>query len=123
MSRSYVKTYNMHDGLEYLLDLNGEEFTLTEGYWIKLDADLTTPTAERPHGIRYCLTLHDKYNNRILGFDNAHSIKTGKKFKGRIIEYDHMHKNLADKGTPYPEFKREMQKPSVFAALTELTAF
>ena len=25
-----------------------------------------------PHGIKYCLTLHDKDNKRILGYDNAH---------------------------------------------------
>lgn len=91
----------MHNNLNYLLDLDGEEFTLTDGYWVKLEASLTDVTPERPHGIRYCLTLHDKYNNRVFGFDNAHVIKPGKKFKGRIIEYDHMHKNSADKGTVY----------------------
>jgi hypothetical protein len=110
----------MHDGLEYLLDLNGEEFTLTEGYWIKLDAALTTPTAERPHGIRYCLTLHDKYNNRIFGFDNAHGIKTGKKFKGRIIEYDHIHKNLADKGTPYEFINAQQLLDDFFKKVDEI---
>lgn len=94
----------MGTGLDYLLDLDGEEFTLTDGYWIKIEAMSTLPTKERPHGIRYCLTLHDKYNNRVFGFDNAHSSKPGKKFKSRVIAYDHMHKNLADKGTPY-EFK------------------
>ena len=98
----------LNNSLDYLLDLDVEEFTLNGGYWVKIEAALTPQTAERPHGIRYCLTLHDKYNNRILGFDNAHSIKPGKKFKGRIIEFDHMHKNLADKGTPY-EFKNANQ--------------
>jgi hypothetical protein len=96
-----VKAYKVHNGLDYLLDLNGEEFTLPGGYWAKFEATLTVPTIERPHGIRYCLTLHDRYNKRIFGFDNAHAIKPGKKFKGRIVEYDHMHKNWADKGTAY----------------------
>ena len=91
----------MTNGLNYLLDLDGEEFTLNDGYWIKIEAFLTIPTIARPHGIRYCLTLHNKDNRRIFGFDNAHAIKVGKTFKGRIVEYDHMHKTLADKGTPY----------------------
>ena len=36
--------------------------------------------------------------------DNAHGIKLGKKFIGRLVVYDHLHKNKIDKGTPY-EFK------------------
>ncbi len=90
----------MHD-LEYLLELDGEEFTLVNGYWVKLEACLTDVTPERPHGIRYSLTLHDRYNKRVFGFDNAHGIKPGKKFKGRIVEYDHMHRSLSDKGISY----------------------
>ena len=56
-----------------------------------------------PHGIRYSLTLHDPYNQRILGFDNAHAIKSTsiKKYTGRRVVYDHKHRNLKDKGTPY----------------------
>jgi len=33
-----------------------------------------------PHGIRYSLTLHDKYGARVLGYDNAHAVKPPKKF-------------------------------------------
>ena len=29
-------------------------------------------TAERPHGIRYSLTLHAPTSERLMGFDNAH---------------------------------------------------
>ncbi len=34
--------------------------------------------------------------------DNAHSIKTRRKgYKGRMVEYDHMHVDENDKGTVY----------------------
>ncbi len=42
------------------------------------------------------ITLHDRNNTRILGFDNAHNIrKRGRrpvKFTGRIVTWDHIHK-------------------------------
>jgi hypothetical protein len=41
----------------------------------------------------YSLTLHDNANERLLGFDNAHSIREGSGPGTRTrIEYDHKHK-------------------------------
>ena len=59
-----------------------------------------------PHGIRYSLTLHDPGNRRILGYDNAHRVKSpkGSKHARRVVAYDHKHRHAADKGVPY-EFK------------------
>lgn len=90
-------------GLDLLLELNGTEYTEENGYWYKIEAYRVSPTKEIPHGIRYSLTLHNRSNQRILGFDNAHAVKSKRKgkFKGRIIAYDHLHKSAADKGTPY----------------------
>ena len=61
--------------LETLLDLNGEIFPMENGYWTKFEASRVTPIRQIPHGIRYSLTLHDRNNTRILGFDNAHAVK------------------------------------------------
>lgn len=90
-------------GLDILLSLDGTEYTEENGYWYKIEAKKVEPTVERPHGIRYNLTLHDNYNQRILGFDNAHAIKTKKSgyFSGRIVTYDHVHKAIKDRGTAY----------------------
>jgi len=35
--------------------------------------------------------------------DNAHAVKSNRKagFSGRITEYDHVHKNMNDTGSPY----------------------
>jgi len=88
--------------LDYLLELDGEVFVESNGYWHKIEAKLTDVTKERPHGISYCLTLHNEKNERIFGMDNAHSIKSKRTgYKGRIVEYDHMHVNKDDKGTVY----------------------
>lgn len=95
---------NVDNGLQYLLDLNGEILVQEDGSWIKIEVQLLNePTKECPHGIKYCLTLHDRSGERILGFDNAHPIKTRKRgrFIGRKIVYDHQHNHPADKGVPY----------------------
>jgi hypothetical protein len=34
-------------------------------------------TPERPHGLKYSLTLHAEDGARLLGFDNAHRITEG----------------------------------------------
>ena len=91
----------MDYGLDYLLSLDGFEFTYENGYWYKIEVKVVQSTKERPHGIKYNLTLHDKYNKRIFGMDNSHGISARKKISGRVLVYDHMHKNKFDKGTIY----------------------
>ena len=65
--------------LDTLLDLDGTTFFSVEGqgYWVKFDVKRVATSAERPHGLKYSLTLHDPKNRRIVGFDNAHEIATG----------------------------------------------
>lgn len=50
---------------------------------------------------RKFIEFHDKHDKRIFGFDNAHAIKTGKKFTAKRVSYDHWHKSKSDKGTFY----------------------
>ena len=93
-------------GLDNLLELNDTEYHEENGYWYKIEVSLVEPSAGIPHGIRYNLTLHDSKNRRVFGFDNAHAPKVKKakgqgKYKGRIVEYDHVHKSESDPGTPY----------------------
>jgi hypothetical protein len=75
-------------GLETLLDLDGSILEQESGYWIKIEAGQVPMSQHAPHGIRYSLTLHDKYGTRVLGYDNAHAVNTPKKFKfaGRLLE-------------------------------------
>jgi hypothetical protein len=79
--------------LDTLLLLDGESFVIDDGFWVKFEVRRVEASAERPHGLDYSLTLHDNANERLLGFDNAHSIREGSGPGTRTrIEYDHKHK-------------------------------
>lgn len=97
-------------GIDALLDLNGAIIDQGNGYWLKIEVWRIRAKPEIPHGIRYSLTLHEPYGKRILGYDNAHAVKPPKKYKyaGRILPYDHKHRHVTDKGTPY-EFRDAQQ--------------
>lgn len=93
-------------GLDYLLGLDGEiQMQNVEGYWVKFAVTRVDASSERPHGIRYCLTLHDPEGNRLMGFDNAHGgIKpAGSKFKhaAKRFAFDHRHRHATDAGVLY----------------------
>jgi hypothetical protein len=62
--------------LDRLLDLAGTVIVLSDDgtYWVKFDAKRVQPTATRPHGIDYSLTMHGPGNRRLIGFDNAHPV-------------------------------------------------
>ena len=94
---------NINQGLDILLSLDGTEYTEDNGYWYKIEAREIKPSKERPHGIIYNLTLHDNFNRRILGFDNAHAIRVKKPglYSGSIYCYDHAHLFHSDKGQIY----------------------
>jgi len=73
---------------------------MDNGYWSKFEACQVSPDQHVPHGVRYSLTLHDRYNRRVLGFDNAHAIRPARKGYGaRKITWDHKHKR--EKISPY----------------------
>lgn len=97
------KTNTQHLGLDLLLDLNGTEVNREDGYTWRIDAWLVSPTKDIPHGIKYRLTLHNKYGTRVMGYDNAHAVKvSGKRLvAGTKRPYDHKHRTSHDKGVPY----------------------
>ncbi len=89
-------------GLDALLNMDGFEFHYPNGYWYRIEARLVKADTRLPHGIRYTLTFHNNYGKRIFGIDNKHRPKSKRKgYHGQIIEYDHVHNNENDKGTPY----------------------
>ena len=80
--------------LENLLNLDGEVFPMDSGYWIKFEAKRVDVSISIPHGIKYSLTLHDKLNRRVIGYDNAHSFKPKQKYGAKKETYDHIHKKM-----------------------------
>lgn len=87
-------------GLEALLSLHGEVFVMESGYWTRIEAWQVEPNEHVPHGIRYCLTLHDRNNHRVLGYDNAHAVQgRRRRFEGKRVVWDHRHQG--DRISPY----------------------
>ncbi len=70
--------------LEFLLDFDGREHVFERGYYVKIEIRRVAPSSQIPHGIRYSFTMHDPQGKRILGYDNAHAIESGK-------PWDHRH--------------------------------
>src|SRR5262245_20234081 len=101
MPKRHKKPEVVDHGLELLLDYDGRVHYLDGGYCMKFKISRTETTSERPHGLSYSFTLHDEYNHRVLGYDNAHAPQSqGKKGKGAKV-HDHWHRDENDKGRPY----------------------
>jgi hypothetical protein len=80
-------------GLDILLDLDGESFAVdaTGKYIARFVVKRVPPSLERPHGLSYSLTLHDKTGARVVGFDNAHAMPV-RKGRERRVAKDHRHR-------------------------------
>jgi len=81
-------------GLSHLLELDGVVLVINEaGYWVKFDVNRVEASAKRPHGIAYSITLHAPDNERVLGFDNAHAVKSGRGPGSKAAAvFDHRHR-------------------------------
>jgi hypothetical protein len=44
------------------------------GLFCEVRDQVVAPSKERPHGLRYSLTLHGPGGKRLVGFDNAHGV-------------------------------------------------
>jgi len=84
----------MVNDLENLLNLDSEIFPMDNGYWVKFEAKQVAFSKKIPHGVKYSLTLHDKQNRRVIGYDNAHSFKPTQKYGAKKETYDHIHKKM-----------------------------
>ena len=88
-------------GISTLLDLHHQVIDQEGGYWVKIEVWEVAVSSEIPHGIRYSLTLHDPSGRRIMGYDNAHSVKMRSGYSGRKLPYDHKHRHPQDLGIRY----------------------
>jgi len=80
---------------EVLLDLDGQVFVVdAKGeYWVRFSVTRTDSTPERPHGLKYSLTLHGRDGNRLIGFDNAHPVRESRGPGGKSQSpLDHKHR-------------------------------
>jgi hypothetical protein len=106
-------------GLEFLLAFDGRIHVLSHGYWLRFRIRRTEPTRIRPHGLSYSFTMHAPDGRRLVGFDNAHEVRRGKKLHHRTGASDHWRRTGRDKGrphvfidaeTPLADFFREVER-------------
>lgn len=106
----------LESGLETLLDLDGQILVQEHGFWVKIEAREVERTDQRPHGIKYSLTLHAADGERLMGFDNAHGPQTrGKKHSAQKVPYDHSHRFGTRKALPYEFVSAEQLIREFFA--------
>ena len=68
------------------------------------------------------LPIYDSSGERVLGFDNAHPIKSKKRgrYIARKIVYDHKHTHSSDEGTPYTFESAEQLLEDFFAEVDKI---
>jgi hypothetical protein len=92
-----------HDAAtDALLELDGQILVLDSkgAYSVRFSVQRVERSPERPQGVNYSLTLHGPTGQRLIGFDNAHSIRKSRGPGGRHSgPVDHRHR--MDQARPY----------------------
>src|SRR3954453_13825703 len=81
--------------LDALLGLDGQVYVIDPdgGHWVRFVVHQVPVSAAKPHGLDYSLTLHGSNGERLVGFDNAHPVRTGTGPGGRAgAAQDHRHR-------------------------------
>lgn len=86
--------------LEFLLAFDGRIHWYEQGYFMKFEIKRVDANEERPHGLRYSFTLHAPDGRRLIGFDNAHAVKSRGSYRKPHAQVDHWHRTSGD-GWPY----------------------
>src|SRR5271166_4314663 len=65
--------------LDALLELDGQVLVIDPEtrHWVRFVVRRVPVTEPKPHGLDYSLTLHGPDGERLVGFDNAHPVRTG----------------------------------------------
>jgi hypothetical protein len=73
-------------------------------HWVKFSVKRVATTRERPHGLSYSLTLHAEDGDRLVGFDNAHHVRTSNRPGDRLRkQHDHKHRLLSVRPYEYKD--------------------
>ena len=75
--------------LDALLELDGQVLVVDPagGHWVRFVVTRVPASPEKPHGLDYSLTLHGPDGERLVGFDNAHTVPTRK--RGEALDHRH----------------------------------
>jgi hypothetical protein len=100
---------------ETLLDLDGQILVQEYGFWVKIEAREVEPTDQRPHGVKYSLTLHRPDGERVMGFDNAHGLRRKGKQPLAHGPFDHNHRFGSRQAVSYDFMSAEQLVSDFFA--------
>jgi hypothetical protein len=91
----------LEPGLETLLDLDGQVLVVDPegGHWVRFVVTRVPVSPAKPHGLNYSLTLHGPGGERLVGFDNAHPVGSGR----RGAPQDHQHRFGRVRGYEYTD--------------------
>jgi hypothetical protein len=81
--------------LDTLLDLDGQVLVVDPEtkHWVRFSVHRVPVSEAKPHGLDYSLTLHGPDGERLVGFDNAHSVKSHSGPGGKTgSTFDHKHR-------------------------------
>lgn len=105
--------------LDALLDLDGQVLVIDPdtNHWVKFRATRVPASEQKPHGLDYSLTLHGPDGERLVGFDNAHAVRTSAGPSGKAKgPNDHKHRlktikpyDYKDAGTLIEDFWIEVE--------------
>jgi len=81
--------------LDPLLDLDDTRIDVGGGYWVALRAKRVPRSEGKPHGIDYSLCLIGPDEARVVCYDNAHLVRSGRRqgakdhrhFRGSVWPY------------------------------------
>ncbi len=82
-------------------------YVMEDGHWWKIEANRVPATEAKPHGINYSLCFFSPDGERLICFDNAHPVSTGRPPSKKTAKFnDHVHR--AEKAKPYAYTNAEM---------------
>jgi hypothetical protein len=103
-------TQREDSSLHRLLDLDSEIMEVGKGYWVAISAVRVPPTPTKPHGIDYSLCLLDPGGDRLICYDNSHSVSVGSgPSRKRSKTNDHKHERKSVKPYEYTNAETLME--------------
>ena len=81
--------------LDALLELDGQVLVIDPEtkHWVRFAVQRVPASESKPHGLDYSLTLHGPDGERLVGFDNAHAVRSRSGPGGKTgPAFDHKHR-------------------------------
>jgi Family of unknown function (DUF6516) len=96
------KCHEPDRSIDDLLFLDGNVYEVGGGFWVECHVRRVPVSPERPNGVDYGLCLINPEGERMVCYDNAHAISTGRvPSRKLIVPHDHRHRHRRGAVEPY----------------------